>query len=147
MADSLETMRKLLKLFASARTQTLAFELWPRYQKLCTYCKELCSSLSSPASLYLSLLQSMMSNNGSDKTKYTFEGTYSKFLHSLITCWLTVSDCCLCFYSSTLQASGQSNQDHTSAASEIIHQFLKLQLHLCNRYCFCFWLCNLSVIL
>lgn len=79
--DSLETMRKLLKLFASAHTQTLASERSPRYCKLCTYCNELCSRLSSPASRYLSLLQSMMSNNGSGKTKYTFEGTYSKFLH------------------------------------------------------------------
>ena len=37
----------------------------------------------------------------------------------------------LIFYSSPLQASGQSNQDHTRAACEIIHQFLKLHLYGC----------------
>lgn len=53
----------------------------------------------------------------------------SKLFNNLLSVgvWLLPFCCC----SSTIQASGQSNQDHTSAACEMIHQFLKLHLFSC----------------
>lgn len=73
--EAVEVVRKCTQ--SDPRFRTLAQVLQTFIGTL--NCDELCTSLSSPVSLYLSLLQSMMSNkNGSDKTrtKYTFEGTH-----------------------------------------------------------------------